>query len=131
MAVRGIRGAITVTSNTGEEIVDRSKYMLEEVVRRNDLQVEDVVSAFFTVTPDLDAQFPAVAARHLGWLYTPLMCASEIPVKGSLEMCIRVLIHVNSRKTQEEMVHCYLDGASVLRPDLDTDSKDKYYISES
>ena len=89
MAVRGIRGATTVASNTKQEITEKTREMLETLVRLNDVRVEDVVSAIFSVTDDLDAEFPAVAARKLGWVYTPLFCTLEIPVPGSLRSCIR------------------------------------------
>ena len=130
MAVRGIRGATTAVSNTKEEITEKTREMLETLVRLNDLRVEDIVSAIFSVTNDLDAEFPAIAARKLGWMYTPLFCTLEIPVKGSLRNCIRVLIHVNSDRRQEEMKHAYLHEAKKLRPDLGTDSIDKFYTSE-
>lgn len=130
MAVRGIRGATTADSNTKQEITEKTKEMLETVVRLNDIRVEDVVSAIFSVTEDLNAEFPAVAARKLGWVYTPLFCTLEIPVPGSLNSCIRVLIHVNSDRRQDEMKHVYLHEAKKLRPDLGSDSLDKFYTSE-
>jgi chorismate mutase len=130
MAIRGIRGATTVASNTKEEIIDRTKEMLETLVRINDVRVEDIASAIFSVTDDVNAEFPAVAARRLGWVYTPLFCTLEIPVPGSLRSCIRVLIHVNSDRRQDEMKHAYLHEAKKLRPDLGSDSVDKFYTSE-
>lgn len=130
MAVRGIRGATTAVSNTKEEIIEKTREMLETLVRLNDLRIDDIASAIFSVTGDLDAEFPAVAARKLGWIYTPLFCTLEIPVKGSLRTCIRVLLQVNSDRRQEEMKHAYLHEAKKLRPDLGTDNIDKFYISE-
>jgi chorismate mutase len=130
MAVRGIRGATTVASNTKEEIIDRTKEMLETLVRINGVRVEDIASAIFSVTDDVNAEFPAVAARRIGWVYTPLFCTLEIPVPGSLRSCIRVLIHVNSDRRQDEMKHAYLHEAKRLRPDLGSDSADKFYTSE-
>jgi len=130
MAVRGIRGAITVELNEKSEIIERTDELLQVIMERNEIKVEDIASAYFTVTDDLDAEFPAVAARNLGWIYTPLMCSKEIPVKGSLDMCIRVLLHLNSEKAQSEMKHVYLGEAIKLRPDLDDKLKDKYYISQ-
>lgn len=130
MAVRGIRGATTVESNTKEEIINRTKEMLEAVIERNNVQVEDITSAIFSVTDDLDAEFPAVAARKIGWIYTPLFCTLEIPVPGSLRKCIRVLLHVNSDRSQKEMKHIYLNGAQCLRPDLDVEDRNKYYFSD-
>lgn len=130
MSVRGIRGATTVIKNTREEILDKTKELLDVLVIKNALNVEDIVSAIFSVTDDVNAEFPAVAARQLGWLYTPLFCTREIPVPGSLNMCIRVLLHVNTSKKQEEMIHEYLYEARKLRPDLDTGEKDRYYSSD-
>ncbi len=130
MPVRGLRGAITVSDNNREEIIDKTERLLKDMIEQNRFQEEDVVSVIFSVTDDLDAEFPAVAARRLGWLYTPLMCTREIPVPGSLNKCIRVLMHINSTLRQDEIVHSYLDGARALRPDLDSDKKDRYYRSE-
>ncbi len=129
MAVRGIRGATTVESNNREEIINRTMELLDLLLRKNTFEVEDIASAVFSVTEDLDAEFPAVAARKLGWIYTPLFCTREIPVKGALQNCIRVLLHVNSDRRQEEMVHLYLYEAKKLRPDLEDSAKDKYYLS--
>ena len=130
MAVRGIRGATSVEKNSKEEIISKTKELLEELIEKNHFSVEDVASALFSVTEDIDSEFPAVAARKLGWLYTPLFCTMEIPVKGSLKGCIRVLLHINTEKKQKDMVHVYLYEAEKLRPDLDSDDRDKYYISE-
>jgi chorismate mutase len=121
MALRGIRGAITIDSNDREEIISKTCRLLKTLVQENDLKVEDVASAIFSVTDDVNAEFPAVAARKLGWSYTPLLCTREIPVPGSLQSCIRILLHVNSDKDQAEMNHSYLGGAHSLRPDLDQD----------
>jgi chorismate mutase len=129
MAVRGIRGATTAEANTKTEIVEKTREMLEALVKQNGILVEDIASAVFSVTEDLNAEFPAVAARGMGWLYTPLFCAVEIPVQGSLKSCVRVLLHVNSERRQDEMVHVYLHGAKKLRPDLETKSVDKFYKS--
>ena len=116
--VRGIRGAITVERNTAEEIVAATRELLEAIIRENDLDPEDIASAFFTVTADLDAEFPASAAREMGWKYVPLLCATEINVPGRLGRCIRVLVHVNTEKTQRELRHIYLGNAAQLRVDL-------------
>ncbi len=129
MAVRGIRGATTVDKNNTEEITARTRELLEVLVEKNSISVEDIASAVFSVTDDLNAEFPAVAARKIGWLYTPLFCTREIPVPGSLQSCIRVLLHVNSEKMQEEMVHVYLYEAKKLRPDIDSASEERYYTS--
>lgn len=118
MSVRAIRGAITVSENTKESILEGTKELLVEIVKRNALDNSDIISAFFTVTHDLNATFPAVAAREIGWNDISLMCTNEIEVPGSLKKCIRVLIHVNTDKGNSEMNHAYLNGATVLRPDL-------------
>lgn len=128
--VRGVRGATTVESNTKEEIVSKTMELLEELVKRNVFKVEDIVSAVFSVTDDVNAEFPAVAGRKLGWLYTPLFCTREIPVPGSLQSCIRVLLHVNTDRSQEDMVHVYLYDAKKLRPDMGSGGETRYYISE-
>lgn len=130
MTVRGIRGATTVKDNEKTEIIEKTRELLETLMDKNGFTVENVASVIFTVTDDLDAEFPAVAARKLGWIYTPLMCGREIPVPGSVGMCIRVLLHVNTEKQQKDMVHVYLHEARKLRPDIDSDHKDRYYISE-
>ncbi|MDY6935669.1 MAG: chorismate mutase [Spirochaetota bacterium] len=129
MAVRGVRGATTVKSNIREEIVEKTSELLELIVEKNDIDLQDIASVILSVTDDINAEFPAVAARDLGWIYTPLLCTREIPIKGSLKNCIRVLMHVNSDKDQESMIHVYLHNANQLRPDLDTNKRDKYYTS--
>ena len=119
MPVRGIRGAITVEENSEAAILAATKELLIELVNRNkELATKDISSAWFTVTHDLDATFPAKAARELGWQQVPMMCSLEIPVPGSLTFCIRVLIHWNTEKRQDEISHVYLKNAVRLRPDL-------------
>lgn len=113
---RGIRGATTVTENTRAEILSATTELLQLIIRQNDLKSEDIVSAIFSLTADLDAEFPALAARTLGWTEVPLLCAREIPVPGSLGKCIRVLLHVNTTRSQAEMRHVYIRGAVNLRP---------------
>lgn len=115
---RGIRGAITVERNEAEEIISATRELLEAIIRENDLDPEDIASAFFTVTPDLDAEFPASAAREMGWKYVPLLCATEINVPKRLTKCIRILVHVNTGKSQRELKHVYLREAVQLRVDL-------------
>lgn len=117
MYVRGIRAATTVEVNEREAIIAATEEMLEEVVQQNDLDPDEIASAFFTVTAELNTSFPAEAARKRGWTMVPMLCATEIPVPGSLPMCIRVLIHVNTTKRQDEMHHVYLRRAVALRPD--------------
>ncbi len=131
MAVRGIRGATSVDSNTREQIISRTIELLDALLEKNKIPLEEVASAIFSVTDDIDAEFPAVGARKLGWIYTPLFCTREIPVQKSLNRCIRVLLHVNTEKRQEEMVHLYLHEAEKLRPDLDHRARDRYYRSNA
>lgn len=116
--VRAVRGAITVEKNDAYEILQNTKELLEEIVKANDLNLDDMVSVIFTVTQDLNAGFPAVAARQIGWTSIPLMCMKEIDVLGSLAKCVRVLLHFNTDKKLDEIKHVYLRGAKVLRPDL-------------
>lgn len=130
MPVRGIRGATTVQTNSREQIISRTTELLQQLIAVNNVTVEDIASAIFSVTDDLNAEFPAIAARKLGWIYTPLFCTREIPVPGSLNSCIRVLLHINSEKKQEEMIHLYLHDAIKLRPDLEHREKDRYYKSK-
>lgn len=115
MSVRGLRGATTVAKNDKNEIISATKELLAGLLTANNLQVPDIASVVFTVTPDLLAEFPAVAAREIGWADTPLLCATEIDVPGSLPRCIRVLLHVNSEQPQAEMKHLYLKEAQSLR----------------
>lgn len=116
--VRGIRGAITVDGNTQEQLDLATQEMVKAIVEKNSLNAEDIISALFTVTPDLNAAFPAASARKLGWQRVPLMCCTEIPVPGALPLCIRVLLHVNTEKSQAEVHHVYLRKAVQLRVDL-------------
>jgi chorismate mutase len=114
---RGVRGATTADANTKEEILKATRQLLALMIRQNDIDPKDVASAIFTVTEDLDAEFPALAARQLGWLDVALMCGYELNVPGSLRQCIRVLLHWNTTKAQEEIVHVYIKEAGRLRPD--------------
>ncbi|MBD16000.1 MAG: chorismate mutase [Planctomycetaceae bacterium] len=118
MICRGIRGATTVDGNNREEILSATRQLLALVIRRNQVASEDVASAIFTTTPDIDAEFPALAARQLGWLDVPLLCGHEMAVPGGLPFCIRVMIHWNTEKKQSEIEHVYIRGAKRLRPDL-------------
>lgn len=117
MRCRGIRGATTADSNTPEAILEVTTELLTELVRANDIRVTDVASATFTTTRDLNAEFPAVAANRMGWTDVALMCGHEMDVPGSLGMCVRVLLHVNTEREPHELKHCYLRGAKALRPD--------------
>lgn len=115
--VRGIRGATTVETDDKEAIISATEELLEEICRQNEFAPEDVASAFFTLTCDLKATFPAEAARKRGWTMVPMLCATEIPVPGSMPKCIRVLIHLNTLKGPDEVHHVYLRRAVALRPD--------------
>ena len=119
MSMRGIRGAITAQADTSGEILAATRELLQEVVRVNpDLKPQDICSIFFTMTPDLHAVHPALAARQMGWVDVPLLCAQEIPVPDSLPRCIRILVHWNTEKPQSAICHAYVGDANVLRPDL-------------
>ncbi|MDE2845617.1 MAG: chorismate mutase [Gemmatimonadota bacterium] len=116
--VRGVRGATTVESNTAEAIREASRRLLSTIVDRNRIELEEIVSVFFTTTKDLDVETPAFGARQMGWTSIPLFCMQEMEVSDGLPKCIRVLVHVNTEKLQDEIRHVYLDGAVVLRPDI-------------
>lgn len=119
MSVRGIRGAITVDANEETLILDATEQLLHAIIAENAVIPEDIASVIVTVTQDLDAVFPARAIRQMeGWELVPLMCALEVPVKGSLERCVRLMVHVNTDRRQDEINHVYLGGTQVLRPDL-------------
>ena len=124
MHCRGIRGATTAEENAAEAILAAARELLALIVVANDLKVEDVASAIFTTTPDLTAAFPAKAAREMGWHNVALLDAQEIPVPGSLERCVRVLIHWNTEKRQDEVVHVYIKGANALRLDWRLEIRD-------
>jgi chorismate mutase len=117
-AVRAVRGAVTASADTPAALHEATVALLEAIVARNALDVDDVVSAFFTVTPDLTSGFPATAARTLGWTDVPMLCAQEIPVVGALGRCVRVLLHVETTRARHELAHVYLGDAAALRPDL-------------
>ncbi len=118
MACRGVRGATTAEANEPEAILAATRELLAELAQQNGIAPEDVGSVIFTATTDLDAAFPARAARELGWTQVPLLDAVEIPVPHSLARCIRVLVHWNTDKRQDQIHHVYLRGARALRPDL-------------
>jgi chorismate mutase len=119
MSIRGIRGAITVTADEPDLILQATRELLEEILAANEgMRPEDVASALFTVTDDLASTFPAQAARQMGWGLVPMMCAREIPVPGSLSRVIRVLVHWNTELPQNAITHVYLREAVKLRPDL-------------
>ncbi|MCH8850296.1 MAG: chorismate mutase [Chloroflexi bacterium] len=117
MRFRGIRGATTVELNDPDAIREATTVLLTEMMRANDLRVDDVASAFFTTTRDLTAEFPAVAANKMGFTDVALMCGHEMEVPGSLPMCLRILLHVNTEKDADQLIHTYQRGAKALRPD--------------
>jgi chorismate mutase len=119
MRLFALRGAITVEHNASEDILAATETLMREIMQRNELVPDDVVSCLFTVTADLDAQFPAVAARRLGFDQVPLMCAREIPVPGSLPRVIRVMMHYHAAEDHRAQ-HVYLGEARKLRMDLES-----------
>ena len=116
--LRGIRGATTVDANTKEEILQATNELLSALIEANNIRSDDVASVFFSTTSDLNAEFPAVAARQMGWSHVALMCGHEMNVPGSLPMCLRITMHVNTAKPQDKIQFVYLRGARALRPDL-------------
>jgi chorismate mutase len=116
--MRAVRGATTVERDDPALILDATREMLAAIVDRNGLRTDDIVSVLFTVTADLRSEFPARAARELGWTDVPLLCTVEIPVPGALAHCIRALLHADLDRQRADIRHVYLRGARVLRPDL-------------
>ncbi|EOD01642.1 chorismate mutase [Caldisalinibacter kiritimatiensis] len=118
MRVVSVRGAITVENNTKQEIILNTKTLLENIIKKNDIKITDIISIIFSVTDDLDEAYPAVAAREIGLTYCSLLCLQEMKVKNSLRKCIRVLLLFNSELKQNQVKHIYLKDAVKLRPDL-------------
>jgi len=114
---RGIRGATTAEENSREAILGATRELLREMIEANGIRMEEIGSAIFTTTPDLNAEFPALAARQLGWHDVALMCGHEMAVPEALQHCVRVLIHWNTPKLQHEIIHIYIRGAVNLRPE--------------
>src|SRR4029450_11295759 len=114
---RGIRGATTAAANTREAILEATRDMLARLIEANGLHPDDIASAIFSPPPDLNAEFPAVAARELGWLDTALFCTHEMAVPGSLPRCIRVLVHWNTTRRADAIAHVYIREASTLPPE--------------
>lgn len=117
--VRGIRGAVRADRNTREAILDATKRLLQEMADANDVNPDDIASVFLTTTPDLNAEFPAYVVRELGWKTVPLLCAREIDVPHGMGSLVRILIHVNTDRGQDEITHVYLGETAKLRPDLE------------
>jgi chorismate mutase len=118
VAVRAIRGAIQVDADQREAILEGTAELVAEVMNRNELAADDVISVLFTVTPDLTAEFPALAARKTGFHAVPLMCATEIPVTGAMPRVVRLMAHVETDRPRSQMQHVYLRGAVALRLDI-------------
>lgn len=118
MYCRGVRGATTADANTPEAILEATRQLLALMIRQNGIAPEDIAAAFFSTSPDLNAEFPALAARQLGWTSVAMLCSHELDVPQSLQRCIRVLILWNTTKKADEIVHVYIKGAEKLRPDL-------------
>ena len=117
MPCRGVRGATTADTNTREDILRATRELLAMMIRQNGIRAEDVASVIFSTTSDLNAEFPALAARQLGWFDVALLCNHELDVPGSLRRCIRVLLHWNTDMPQNEITHVYIKDATALRPD--------------
>ena len=118
MRCRGVRGATTVEANTRDEILTNTRQLLALMIRANGIEPGDVASALFSLTSDLNAEFPALAARQLGWLDVPLLCTYEVDVPGSLRKCVRVMIQWNTETPQNQIRHIYIKEATRLRPDI-------------
>ena len=119
MTTRGIRGATTIKTDTKENVLSATRELLDAILAANPgLTTDDIASVLFTTTEDVASAYPALAARQMGWNLVPMMCAREIPVPGSLPLCIRVLVHWNTDNPQNEIQHVYLREAAKLRPDL-------------
>ena len=114
----GIRGAITVEENKSEAIIAATRELLQQMIAANGIEIEDIGAAWFTTTTDLNAEFPALAAREMGWINTALICGHEMNVPGSLPLCIRVMLLWNTEKSKEDIVHVYLRKAVSLRIEL-------------
>lgn len=118
MVVRGIRGAITVEKDDNKEISEATQELLTQIINNNGILSQDIISIIFTMTADLRSAFPAEAARAMGLTLVPLLCTQEIPVPGALPQCIRVLMHINTEKRQDQIKHQFMRAASQLRQDL-------------
>ena len=118
MAVRAVRGAVQISGNDRDEILAGTTELVTEVMDRNELSTNDVISVLFTATPDLTAEFPALAARKLGFQEVPLLCASEIDVPGAMPRVVRLMMHVETTKPRSALQHVYLRGATALRLDI-------------
>lgn len=126
LMIRGIRGAITIKEDNEHEVLNATEELLREMIKENEIEAENVAQVLMTVTDDIKAAFPAKAIRRFpDWTFVPVTCAKEIPVTGSLPLCIRVLMTVNTEKRQADIKHIYLKEAKKLRPDLSLTSENK------
>lgn len=117
--IRGVRGATTVTSDSNEEVLIETARLVQEMAKANGVQPEDIASVMISTTTDITSAFPARAVRSLeGWTYVPVMCTHEMDVPNALEKCVRLLMHINTEKKQQDIQHIYLNNAVILRPDL-------------
>lgn len=124
MMMRGIRGAITVSADHPDEILKETKKLVLEMAKENDVEPDQVASVVISTTTDISSAFPAKAVRTIDdWNYVPVMCTHEMDVPGSMPLCIRVMMHANTEKSQQEINHIYMNEAVKLRPDLIKDSK--------
>ena len=128
---RGIRGATTVDENTSEAILAGTRELLSALIEANELKQEDIASAYFTTTPDLTADYPALAARQLGWHDAALMCGHEMNVPHGLKLCVRVMIHWNTTRRINEIQHVYLRGAVNLRPDRNAETNKQTQVADA
>ncbi|MFB4307597.1 chorismate mutase [Actinomadura sp. GTD37] len=118
MAVRAVRGATQIDADDRDQILEATTELVSAVMSRNELSTDDVISVIFTVTPDLTAEFPALAARKLGFHEVPLLCATEIGVPGALPRVIRLMAHIETGRARSDVQHVYLRGATALRLDI-------------
>jgi chorismate mutase len=118
VAVRAVRAAIQIDANDRDQILEGASELVREMLRRNDLSFDDLISVVFTATPDLNAEFPAYAARLMGMTDVPLLCSTEIDVPGAMPRVLRLLAHIETDRTRAEIAHPYLRGAAALRRDL-------------
>ena len=120
---RGVRGAVPVVSNTEKDILAATDKLLSELINKNGIVADDIASVIFTTSPDLNAEYPAIAARKLGWSNVALLCGHEMNVPHGMKNCLRILIHWNTDKSSEDIIHVYLGEAKSLRPDLHTEER--------
>lgn len=128
---RGVRGATTIDHDTPEEILKATTELLQLIIDANEINPNDLASAIFTTTPDIVSEYPALAARKLGWVDTALLCGHEMAVLHGLKKCIRVLLHWNTTKQNTELQHVYIKGAVNLRPDIKALEKLNYLIQQN